>query len=179
MKNMKNYICPILMVLLFIPTKIYATDNDSAKSINLNPALSFGYEVFGLSTRFDYENSKWGKLILNGELGFLDGALQADAGLGYGYPILYKNNNALFINGILSWMQLGCFELMWVGPTALIEFEYRKTWDNVSFCVAPFYRRLNLYKYNTLKTEHKFGETYQSNSYGLRIGFIYSFSLTK
>jgi len=173
-----------------MPIGLFGINNDSInmirkmqhKSINLNAAYEIGNEI-ALSGRIEYENSNWGKVMFNGEFGMFisknGGGFIFDTGLGYGYPIIFSNNREISINGFISCMQLGGFELMYIGPTAMIETEYKKTYDKFSFCLAPYYRRLNLFDYNDLKNNNQDVGVFKANTFGLRIGIIYNISLKK
>ena len=173
-----------------IPTGVFGITNDSLnrieriqrKSININPAFVIGNEQ-GLSGRIEYENNNWGKILFNSDLGFINthkGGFIIDFGLGYGYPIIYSKNSSIYINGIATYLSNGLDVTELEGPTAIIEMELRKSWNEFSICLTPFYRRLYLYdlKYypdnkSVLSDLHKF------NCIGLRIGLTYNFSLLK
>lgn len=95
-----------------------------------------------------------------------------DLGVGYGYPLRYSKQSALFINSYLTFIQLGVpigmhgYE---AGPSALIEFEYRKTWKNFSINIAPGVRYLHTFS--------NYGGNFDNASIRLRMGLMYSFSL--
>jgi hypothetical protein len=180
---MKTIYLSVLITIISISTTVSGNDsNDNInnyhiKAININPAFSAMRNGFGISTRIDYENSKIGKFIAGGELGYMLGAIQLDMEIGNGYPLLYAGNTTLFANGYLTWLQLSGFEPMWIGPTGVAEFEYRKTFEEFALSIAPFCRIVNLYNYAELRYNDKFSDRKTFFSYGLKVGFVYRFSL--
>ncbi len=168
---MKSFNFLLFIFSLTITLETFGIDNDSIKqkSININPSFTIGDE-YTLSSRIEYENSKWGKINLKGELGVTKGGLLFDLGLGYGYPLLYKNNNAIFVNGNITFINVGLKTVVY-GPTSLFEFEYRKTWKNFSINVVPFYRRKFIQGNSSI--------SYNDNSLGIRFGMLYSFRFKK
>ena len=153
-----------LTLFIFIPFKLLGFTNDSIitvdkvqyKSININPSFVIGNEQ-GFSGRIEYENSNWGKLIFNTDLGIISnyvGGLIIDLGLGYGYPVIYSKSTAVFINGQLTFISNGITETDKSGPTGLIEVEFRKSWKHISLDIAPNYRRSYLHDWIDNKNEY-------------------------
>jgi hypothetical protein len=105
-----------------------------------------------------------------------DTYIMLDLGEGYGYPLIYSNGHALFANGFLTFMQqtmpIG-MALFRYGPTAKLEFEYRKTWNRFSVQVAPNYRQMVLF---SKFMDYPWNIDWR-NSFGLRLGLMYSFTL--
>lgn len=175
---MKKIILSTLVVLSLLLTVNYAFSNDSnnKKSININPAIALGTE-FGPSIRIEYENKDWGKLICDASAGIILGGgdhLMLDLGVGYGYPLRYSEKNSIFLNGYLSFIQLGVpigMHSYEAGPSALIEFEYRKTWNKFSINIAPGFRYLHSF------SSH--GGHFNHGSARVRLGVMYSFNLNQ
>jgi hypothetical protein len=186
---MKYYLLTILFVCLFKPFDLLALTNDSInktavfqqKSININPAIVVGNEK-GLSVRIEYEKSNFGKLFITGAAGLLsnsDSYIMLDIGLGYGYPIMSSKRNSIYLNSQLSMITLGQpmgLGGSYLGPTGLIELEYKKKWNNFSISFAPYLRGLYLF-------HNSFGSNNTTTNglvdFGLRIGCAYNFSLLK
>jgi hypothetical protein len=164
---------------------VFGIDSDSSKvmvdhkkSININPGIVLGSEN-GLTGKVEFENSKWGKIFINTEFGMYvndGGVFITDVGIGYGYPVFYSSKRALFINGQFSYTETGGFGIYKTGQSGLIELEYRKTWNKFSISISPYYKRMFLHDYYKLK-DNKVFESFSGNSFGVRVGVIYSFAL--
>lgn len=173
MVNMNKTIFTTLIILLVSPYISFGSSEYSHnnKSININPAIFAGTE-FGPSLRFEYENSNWGKIIFDGSAGLILGGgdhLMIDLGVGYGHPLRYSERNSLFFNGYLTFIQLAVpvgMHAYEAGPSALFEFEYRRSWKKFSINIAPGFRYLHTFS-NWGNFDHA--------SIRLRLGIMYSF----
>lgn len=146
---------------------------DDRTTIGLNAAFVAGVET-GISLRAEFEKSNRGKFLINSQPGLLfrDGDyLMVDIGLGYGHPVKKSDSKAMYLNGILSYSYIGYpigLPNDKYGPTALLEFEYRRAWNNFSLQIAPGYRQMFMFNGNNLDF---------ISSIGVRLGLIYSFDL--
>ncbi len=148
--------------------------NSCAKYVNISTSLRLGYEN-GLNGGIEYENSLWGKVMLRPTLGaihterdLINGIL-ADLSIGYGYPIIHKNNHTLFTNVYFSFLFYGLKTFKYAN-SGIFELEYRRRKNRTSFIIAPFIR------YSSI--EYSIHNTYDyTNDYslGIRIGVAYSF----
>lgn len=177
----------IFLFLIFNIGHSYAiaqTNSDSSNHVvintkktnflNLSTSLRIGKEI-GFTGGLEYENQNWGKIMLRPELSYigtqnylLHGAI-LDLGIGYGYPVLRKNTNTLFINGYVTWYYSGLFS--WAnGQSAIIELEYRKKRKKRCLVIAPFFRYV---------ATNQFISTYRAfdYSFGIRIGLAWQYTL--
>lgn len=155
-------------------TNSVVTNKKESNFINLSASLRLGKEI-GFIGGIEYENYKWGKVMLRPELAYigtqnylLHGAI-LDIGFGYGYPIFKKEAHTLFLNGYLTWYYSGLFS--WAdGQSAIIELEYRKKRKKRCFVIAPYFR---------YAATNQFISTYRAfdYSFGIRIGFTWQYPL--
>lgn len=166
---MKNHIIPILTVLNLCIAPTHAQPNETrANSFYFAPGLVLGSEI-GLNGRIEFEKPNWGKLMYVSELALND-AIVFDNALGYGYPLLYGPNKALYANGYLSYMLLGGLGVNWQGPTAMFEIEYRYRWQVCFIGLGAFYRQMFLFNDNIENTLNR-NKTHFAPSFGVRVNF--------
>ena len=176
----KSYLFLSFYLLVIFPLNVFGSVNDSIikkseKFINFSPNLIIGDEI-GLQARVEYEVQNTGKFMFNGSLGGLSiresGYLFLDAGFGYGYPVMSSADKTLFFNGFLSYFTCSDLKDDMIGPSIMAEMEYRKSYKNYSFCISPYYRRMLLFPLYHSGIEN-------INSFGVRIGLVYCFPLSK
>ena len=172
------------LILVLIPCLSFGESHDTISnqelpkysSINLQLGGKIGYEI-APSIKLEYENKKWGKIMMHGELGvgkgvYKNSAVIADFGLGYGYPIIHTNSKAVYFNSYLTYYSLlGLFETDIVGPSAMFELEYRKTWKPFSISIAPYFRQQLLYSIQEYKYNHDLSHNILDYTIGVSLGF--------
>lgn len=166
---MKKRILPVLIIYSLCMAPAFAQPNEThTNSFYLVPGIVFGTEI-GVNGRVEYEKFGWGKIMYVSELAVSE-AFVFDNALGYGYPLHFGPNKALYANGYLSYMLFGGFGVNLQGPTTMLELEYRYRWKFFCVGVGAFYRQMFLFKENP-GAFLNFHEKYFEPSVGVRLNF--------
>jgi hypothetical protein len=177
----------LLVLLVFVPYLAFSNSKDSIpsketpkyNSINVKMGINTGKEI-GPLAKLEYENSKWGKIILHTEIAlYKSNTLIWDAGLGYGYPFLNSKSNTLYLNSYITFSQLGVDVAQNVGPSAMFELEYKKTWSKFSLSLATYFRQQLLYDNEEYAYNRNLSHYLLNYTVGVYFGLTYSFPLKK